>query len=271
MTVANTTLFPAAGNLAKNFDKVKFHKVNCKFVPALPTSAGGSVGMYFDTDRTDVGPTSMQELAQNKGSVMGALWDRLTYNCRKDMLRTSEWFTTNKGTVTGTENTFPSPGRVHVHVTSQPGITYTTSTTVGYLLVDYELEFGFPTSSVDATVPTRRLRDQPRDVSFVVYNDRLVRQWRNFSAGCLEAPDFYQFLALFDEEGRLVRSRALAFDPDSEALRLRPSADERHQLSLIVVPTVGDSNPFRSASSDTDSLPCDDFPHWRAVDDEPAE
>jgi hypothetical protein len=70
-TVANTTLFPAAGNLAKNFDKVKFHSVRARWVPALPTTSGGSVAMHFDADRTDAGPTSMQEAAQNKGCVMG--------------------------------------------------------------------------------------------------------------------------------------------------------------------------------------------------------
>lgn len=253
LTVANTALFPAAGNLAKNFDKVKFHRVHAKWVPALPTTAGGSVALHFDSDRTDVGPTTMQEAAQNKGCTMGPLWDRLSYNVNKQMLRTAEWFTTNKGSVAGTENTFASPGRMHVHFTAQPGVTYTTAQTLGFLVVEYDLEFGFPSASVDTTVPTRRSRDVTRDTSTCVYNSRLVRQWRNFSAGCLDSPDFYQFLSLFDEEGRLVRSRALRFDPDAESLRLRPSALERNQLSLFVVPEVGDTNPFCRADVCSDS------------------
>jgi hypothetical protein len=184
----------------------------------------------------------------------------MTYNVDKRQLRPAEWFTTNKGTVTGTENTFASPGRMHVHFTPQPGIVYTTATVIGYMVIEYHLEFGFPTSNVDGTVPTRRAPEQSRDTSTVVYDSKLVRQWRNFAAGCLEALDLYQFLSLFDENGRLSRARAMKFDPDAEALRLRPSAQDYNRLLPLVIPEVGDPNPVRGADSDSDSRafgPCD--------------
>jgi hypothetical protein len=222
LSVGTSAVFPAASNLAKNFDKVKWRRMNLKWVPALPTSAGGSVAMYMDTDRTDVGATTMQLAAQNKGAVLGALWDAATYNIPKQMLRGNEWFTTLQGS-SGTENTFASPGRCHVLYTAQPGITYTTATVVGYLLVSYELEFGFPTGSTDSTVPTRRSAAKLRDSSLVSYDEETVRQYENFAAGCEVVPDFYQFLGLFDEEGHLLEHLALRFVPDEESLSLRPS------------------------------------------------
>jgi len=178
--------------------------------------------MYMDTDRTDVGATTMQLAAQNKGAVLGAIWDTHNYNVPKGMLRSSEWFTTLKG-ASGDENTFTSPGRCHVLYTAQPGITYTTSTVVGYLLVSYEMEFGFPSAATDTTVPTRRSHDRLADTSFVSYDSHTVRQYENFAAGCTNVPDFYQFLGLFDEEGRLMEHLALRFDPDQTSLLLQPS------------------------------------------------
>jgi len=208
--------------------------------------------MYMDTDRTDVGATTMQLAAQNKGSVLGALWDTHNYNVPKQMLRSAEWFTTLQGA--GAENTFASPGRCHVLYTAQPGITYTTATVVGYLLVSYEMEFGFPSGAADVTVPTRRTRDVPTDTSFVVYDDLTVRQYENFAAGCREVPDFYQFLGLFDEGGLLRPALARRFDPDEDSLSLRPSATSR---TAQVLKLIGVHSPVGA-----DSV-FDSFPNWR--------
>jgi len=208
----------------------------------------------MDTDRTDVGATTMQLAAQNKGSVLGALWDSHNYNVSKQMLRSSEWFTTLKGTDTGSENTFTSPGRCHVLYTAQPGITYTTATVIGYLLVSYEMEFGFPTASTDATLPTRRVRDLPRDTSFVTYDEYTVRQYENFAAGCRDIPDFYQFLGLFDEKGLLRPALAARFDPDEDSLRLQPSATQK---TAEVIRLIGVHSPVGA-----DSV-FDSFPNWR--------
>jgi hypothetical protein len=195
--------------------------------------------MYFDTDRKDVGSTTMQLAAQNKGAVLGALWDSATYNVPKQMLRPNEWFTTLTGS--GEENTFASPGRCHVLYTAQPGLTYSTSTVVGYLLVSYEMEFGFPSASTDTTVPvSRRVREQLRDSSLVVYDEKTVRQYENFAAGCRVVPDFYQFLGLFDEEGRLLEHLCSQFDPDEDSLSLRQSERASRSVRTLtgVLPSV---------------------------------
>jgi hypothetical protein len=254
LAVGTSAVFPAASNLAKNFDKVKWRRVNLKWVPALPTSAGGSVAMYYDTDRKDVGSTTMQLAAQNKGAVLGALWDSATYSVPKQMLRPNEWFTTLTGTASASEeNTFTSPGRCHVLYTAQPGLTYSTSTVVGYLLVSYEMEFGFPSAATDTTVPTRRAREQLGDTSLVVYDEKTVRQYENFAAGCKVVPDFYQFLGLFDEEGRLQTHLCARFDPDEVSLRLLPS--ERRATSVRTLTGV-----LPSVRAD---LVSDFLPDWR--------
>jgi len=244
-TVGNSTIFPQAATLSQVHDKVKFHKLRAQWVPALPTTCGGSVVMYFDTDKTDIGPTSMTEAMQNRGANSGPLWNRQTYNCSRQMLRTNEMFSTLTGSVaTSTENTFSSPGRFHLFATAQPGITYTTSTTIGFLVIEYELEFMFPTAKVDTTVPNRRIKEQVRDTSFVVYDDKIVDIYRNFKAGCVDEPDFYTFLSLFDGDGNLNRERAQAFLPDSTSLLLTPVTSRVVPTELFKIrqPKVGDLN-----------------------------
>jgi len=161
------------------------------------------------------------------------------------MLRSNEMFSTLTGTVaTTSENTFSSPGRFHLFATPQPGVTYTTSTTIGFLVIEYELEFMFPSAKVDTTVPTRRLKEQMRDTSFVVYNPEIVDTYQNFRAGCVLEPDFYTFLSLFDGDGNLNRERAMAFQPDSTSLLLNPVTSRVVPTELFTIrrPYVGDLN-----------------------------
>jgi len=208
--------------------------------------------MFFDTDRTDVGPTTMQEAMQNKGARASALWSPSTYNVDRKMLRSNEMFSTISGTGTtaATNNTFTGPGKLHFLYTSQPGITYTTSTVIGFLIVDYELEFMFPSSNVDSVVPTRRLVDQPRDVTSVTYDSKTVAIYHNFVAGCRKSMDFYTFLSFFNEDGTLNYARAIDYGPDSVSLSLQPHTSQVHsrdQTFLIQSPEVGDPNPVTSS------------------------
>jgi len=246
IVVGNSTLFPQASALAAIHDKVKFHKLKLNWVPALPTTCGGTGVMFFDTDRTDVGPTTMQEAMQNKGARAGPLWAKNTYVCDRKMLRSNEMFSTLSGasTSSATNNTFSGPGKVHFFYTSQPGITYTTSTVIGFIIVEYELEFMFPTAKTDTTVPTRRTTERVRDVSSVTYDRDTVMTYQNFQAGCLRDIDFYTFLTLFDKEGRLDVRRAIEYDPDATALSLAPhtSYPSSNEPFMIRRDNVGDLN-----------------------------
>jgi len=247
--VGNATLFPQASVHASVNDKVKYHKLKVEWVPALPTTCGGTGVMFFDSDRTDAGPTTMQEAMQNKGAKAGPLWSKSTYNVDRKMLRSNEMFSTLSGTGTtaATNNTFTGPGKLHFYHTSQPGITYTTSTVIGFLMIEYELEFMFPSSKTDTVVPTRRLGEVARDVSSVTYDSETVNIWQNFAAGCVVPPDFYTFLSLFDSEGHLVHRRALPYQPDETSFSLAKHTSQvtssTGEKFLIRSPEVGATNP----------------------------
>lgn len=265
IVVGNATLFPQASAMAEIHDKVKFHKLKLNWVPALPTTCGGTGVLYFDTDRTDVGPTTMREAMQNKGARAGPLWAKNTYNCDRKMLRPNEMFSTlsGAGTSAATNNTFTGPGKVHFFYTSQPGITYTTSTVIGFIIVEYELEFMFPTAKTDTVVPTRRFTEQVRDVSSVTYDQEVVAIYRNFLAGCVKPLDFYTFLSLFDENGVLVNKRAIEYEPDATSLSLAPhtSFPSSNEPFRIRRGNVGDLNSMTS----TGFSRCPSFsPDWNS-------
>lgn len=250
IAIGNVTYFPQAAALAAVHDKVKFHKVKLSWVPALPTTAGGSVVMYFDTDRTDTGPTDLQDAMQNKGARSGPIWSKLTYVCDRKMLRSNEMFSTtsDQASSSATNNTFTSPGRLHLHYTSQPGINYnSTSVTVGFAVIEYEVEFMFQ-SAQEATdiVPTRRAVEKSRDTSFVRYGAHIVDIYRNFVAGCVKHLDFYTFLALFDDQGKLNIRKALEYQPDEISLSLAPSTSRSPSKGSFQIqrPEVGDLNPL---------------------------
>jgi len=252
--------------MAQIHDKVKFHKLKLNWVPALPTTCGGTGVMYFDTDRTDVGPTTMQEAMQNKGARAGPLWAKNSYVCDRKMLRSNEMFSTISGSTASTaatNNTFTGPGKVHFFYTSQPGITYTTSTVIGFLIVEYELEFMFPTAKTDTAVPTRRFTEQTRDVTSVTYDRDTVLTYRNFLAGCVKPLDFYTFLSLFDSEGVLVNKRAIEYEPDETSLSLAPhtSCPSSNECFRIQRVKVGDLNSMTS----TGFSRCPSFtPDWNS-------
>jgi len=216
VVAANATAFPQLSAVVKNFDKISWRRLRVRFAPTLPTTAGGSVGMYFDTDRTDAPPTTITQVMQNKGSRMGATWDRQTLPVTAKQLNgINKWYSTLIGTDTTKENTFISPGRIHVLVTSLPGVTFTSNTIVGYIHIDFSAELGFPTNPADTTVPSRRII--PRNlipVNSCMVDPKLVDIYYQFAAGCLPAPDFYTFLACVDPRGVLDISALSRFDPD---------------------------------------------------------
>jgi len=94
---ANATTFPFLSGIATRYDKVKWHKLNIRFVSALPTTSGGTVSMYFDNDRKDVGATTIGEAMQNNHCTTHPVWKEFRFNLTKQMLRSHEMFTTASG------------------------------------------------------------------------------------------------------------------------------------------------------------------------------
>jgi len=180
------------------------------------------------------------------------------------MLRSNEWFTTyDAETASLDENTFPSPGRVHLFATNQVGVTYSTSTTIGYLWVSYEVELGFPSAPTDTTVPARRSASSGRSVDHVCYTDDEVGRYYNFVAGCYPRPSFYDFLSLFQENGEIDMKRASRYDPDEQSLTLvRPFSAQSSNFFVKI--KSRERNPFVSSASEADSADEVDkyYAHW---------
>jgi hypothetical protein len=222
IVAGNATAFPQLAAVVKNYDKISWRRMNVRFAPTLPTTAGGSVGMYFDTDRTDAPPTSITQVMQNKGSRMGATWDRQTLPVpAKQLNGVNKWYSTITGSDTAKENTFISPGRIHTLVTSLPGVTVSASTIVGYLHLDFIAELGFPTNPVDSTVPARRtIPKSLQPVNSCTIEPQLVHAYNFFAAGCMPVPDFYTFIAALRNDGTIDLDALSRFNPDLLSLRM---------------------------------------------------
>lgn len=240
--VGNNSAFPTLGNLSKNFDKIKWHSLRAEYIPAVPTTTGGNVALYFDSDRTDVGPTTVSQALQNKGCIITPVWQKMKYTVPKQMLRPSEWFTTDTDPVAAApspqaNNTFPSPGRLQLYVTPLLGVTFTTATTVGWVKLDYSVEFGFPSGESAASIPpSRRIRDQGHPVHHVLYDRRHVAFWKNFQAGCVSPPDFYTFLGCLDASGRVQRHLVARYEPDLQSFEALTPLDTQDLCEPLCFP-----------------------------------
>jgi hypothetical protein len=238
LIAANATFFPFLAGLATRFDKIKWHRVSLNWVPALPTTTGGTISFYFDGSRRDVGATSAAAAMQNTGCRMSQVWQTSSYSLRRSQLRSSEVFMTAAGPDAATadkgDNSFVSPGKVHIVSTALTGVTLTAATVIGYLKIDYTCELMFP-SAPKAGVPSRvPLRSVP-ELSYCCYTAEHVRLWEHFAAGCRSPPSFYQFLALFDPfSGDLNVDLALGFEPDSLAMDLSRAPRPLRAPELLV-------------------------------------
>jgi len=221
LIAGNTTAFPFLSGIATRYDKIKWHALKMRWIPAVPTTTGGTISMYFDSDRKDAGATSVTDAMQNANCKTSPVWDRMVYSCSKKQLRSNEMFTTtgNSTADANAENTFQSPGRVHFVSTPLTGVTFSSATTIGYLELDYHVELCFPTNP-QTGVPTRRTRNIAAEVSHAIYDSRHVEAFDNFAAGCLQPPNFYQFLDAFDIDGNLVREKLEHCDPDPQSFEL---------------------------------------------------
>jgi len=219
--IAGNTIFPFLSGIATRYDKIKWHALRLRWIPAVPTTTGGTISMYYDSDRKDAGATSVTDAMQNANCKTSPVWDRMVYSCSKKQLRSNEMFTTtgNNATDANAENTFQSPGRVHFVSTPLTGVTFSSATTIGYLELDYHVELCFPTNP-QTGIPTRRTREVAAELSYAIYDSRHVDAYENFAAGCLNPPNFYEFLGAFDNDGNLVREKLDHCDPDSQSFEL---------------------------------------------------
>lgn len=250
---SNSTTFPNLSAIASRYDKIKYHRMNIRWITAVPTTTGGTISMYFDNDRKDAGATDATAAMQNANCRMFPVWQVSTYRLTRKQLRSNEMFTTSSGTSAAeanAENSFAGPGRVHLVSTGMTGVTISGDTVIGYLEIDYMVELCFP-SNPSTGVPTRRKREIVSEVPFATYSPSHVRAWENFAAGCLHPPTFFQFLSMFDSEGTFQADIASQYFPDElsyqfdKYLRL-----ERAPTNIIGFSGLVSGRPWESAPSD---------------------
>ncbi len=85
--VVNPTIFgtfPWLSSIALNFDKYRFTSLVFEYVPILPTTQAGRVGLIFDYDSQDSAPLVRADCYSYQHSVEGPVWDRLLLKVKTD-------------------------------------------------------------------------------------------------------------------------------------------------------------------------------------------
>jgi hypothetical protein len=61
--------FPWLSTIAQNFDRYQLLNLELEYIPACPTSTGGTVYMAFDPDALDFGPIQTSDMLQYKSNI----------------------------------------------------------------------------------------------------------------------------------------------------------------------------------------------------------
>lgn len=130
---ANQGLFPWLSGIGKKYDLYRFKRLKFSYVPALPTSEEGNVYLGLDYNTLDPAPASSTELCQLSHWTMNVVWKPNTLVID---INNIGWLYTRSGPVANADYKTYDLGKLFVAV---EGITYTG--TVGYVEVDYDVEF----------------------------------------------------------------------------------------------------------------------------------
>ncbi len=135
-------------NLANVYDKYIVRKFRIIFQPILPVTTGGVVGTYFDSDTSAVVLTNYTQLSGNMNAKSAMIFDSIDLALTPDQLnRLPQYFTLNNGVAPTVQST-ANVGVIQLvwsPLTLASGATG--SSTIGYIWVDYEIEFLNPSST----------------------------------------------------------------------------------------------------------------------------
>lgn len=77
----NSQVTPWLANIAVNFQQYKYRRLRFILETEAPTNIGGSIQMAFDSDTTDLAPSSKQQIMQFGNCVREAPWQNVTMDC----------------------------------------------------------------------------------------------------------------------------------------------------------------------------------------------
>jgi len=135
-------VFPWLSTIAANWEQFCFHGLKAEYIPIAPSSTQGDILLSPDYDASDPAPTTEQQAANNKDSVMDSCWKRLVLVFNKQsMMALGPRRFVRQSAVAGDIKTF-DVGKLFVCSNNASG-----SPTFGKLFLEYDVEFFIPQSS----------------------------------------------------------------------------------------------------------------------------
>lgn len=107
-------------SLFKSFDRVKWHKLNLYYKPAVGTTYGGlvSLGMDWDFASRDVSRSTMSGFTPNASFAAWSDTEKSPMVLPANRLQSRAWYTPNNG-----EYVDKGPGKIHWAVKGDSGAT----------------------------------------------------------------------------------------------------------------------------------------------------
>jgi hypothetical protein len=135
--------------LALAYDKFKIRKLHLRWVPSLPVTYGGQVALRWDSDPSKTtADTGLLAVSGDMRAVATAVYNAAENRVLTDQLnRLPQYETFPQAGDTGIA-TVGSINLAYSTVTPPPGVTGTVN--IGYVWMDYEVEFLNPSAGVNA-------------------------------------------------------------------------------------------------------------------------
>ena len=135
-------------NIAANYDRYRFRKLKFLYQPVLPVTTSGAIAIYWDCDANDTAAANYATAAGNYRSSTGSIFEPTPLVIAKDQLDRLPWYLV-RGSAVADPVGVASPGSVIVatSVVTSSNSALAGSTDIGYLWMDYEVEFSCPTKA----------------------------------------------------------------------------------------------------------------------------
>lgn len=129
------TSFPRIGNYKSIYEEYIFHRATIMFQSDKATTQSGVILMAADYDAADAVPANSVGMMRNISSTMANVYSDCSMECLGKLARLPRFFTND---TTSAQNT-----QARIYVAAE-GVTFAASAAVGYILVDYDIEFFTP-------------------------------------------------------------------------------------------------------------------------------
>lgn len=134
-------IFPRLISIAAVFEHYIFHKANFLFISNQPTTAAGEILMAIDYDPEDNTPTSSTALMSNISATMANIYSNCSLQCLKSLARLPRF-------IVNQENNADKAQEYQAQFfVAAEGVTAATGAGLGYLVIEYDVEFFTPSSA----------------------------------------------------------------------------------------------------------------------------